>query len=60
MEKLVLDDNKCLGCGNCVATAPESFGWGEGTAKVINEEVTEAAKNAKDCCPTGAIEIKED
>ena len=28
--------------------------------KVINEEVTDQAKEARDCCPVGAISIEEE
>ena len=31
----------------------------DGKSDVINETVTENTKNTAECCPTGAIEIKE-
>ena len=58
-EVLVIDPDKCIGCRACNAIASNNFGWAEETAKVINEEVTEEAKEAINCCPTGAISIEE-
>jgi len=59
-KKLVIDPDKCIGCGACNAIAPNNCGWGETTAVVINEEVTQEAVEAANSCPTGAIKIEED
>ena len=58
-EKLVIDPNKCIGCRACNSIASNNFGWGTDTAIIINEEVTEDAKNAIECCPTSAISIEK-
>lgn len=58
-EKLVIDPNKCIGCGACNAIASNNFGFGETSAVVIKEEVTEEAEEALNCCPTGAISIEK-
>lgn len=61
MEKIIVDTDKCIGCGSCIGIAPKTFDWNdEGTSKVINDVVTDDAKNAMDCCPTGAINIKKE
>lgn len=52
-------NDTCIGCGACVAIAPESFDYQEGVSVVINEEITDAVKEAVDACPVGAIEVEE-
>lgn len=60
MEKLKLNKDMCIGCGACCSIASENFTFDGATAKVINEEVTDQAKEARDCCPVGAISIEEE
>ena len=55
MEKVKLNKDMCIGCGACCSIASENFTFDGATAKVINEEVTDQAKEARDCCPVGAI-----
>jgi len=62
--KVKIDKDKCLGCGTCVAIAPEVFEIGEDGKSKVKEEVDleknkEAIKQAKMSCPTQAIEIEE-
>jgi ferredoxin len=52
-------NDTCIGCGACVAIAPENFDYQEGVSVVTNETVTEKTKEAKDACPVGAIELEE-
>ena len=60
MEKLVIDKTKCIGCGFCCYNAaPNNFTFGDTTAEVKDETVTEEAKAAIDGCPVGAISIEE-
>ena len=60
MEKVVVNKDLCIKCGSCVGIAPETFEFGDDEcSNVINSEVTEDAKNAIDCCPTGAISIEK-
>ncbi len=59
--KLCVNKDLCLGCGQCHALAPQVFEIGEdGLAEVmvdeIPEELLEDAMDAKDGCPTSAIE----
>lgn len=63
MKKLVIDKNKCLGCGTCVALSPKVFKIGsDGKALVIDQKGDEesAIQNAIDSCPVNAISWKED
>ncbi len=49
----------CIGCGACVAMAPETFEFDEnGLSKVIDgANQSEAAVEAANACPVGAIEV---
>ena len=61
MGKVKVDNTKCIGCGACVAIAPETFDFDdEGLSKVINETVTDDAKSACESCPVEAITVEED
>ena len=56
-----VDEEKCIGCGACVATAEEIFEMNdEGKAFVKKQPETdsekEKANNAKEICPVQAIE----
>lgn len=58
-------DNLCIGCGACAALVPEEFDINDnGVAYAINTQVKdenmELAKDAKENCPTGAIDISND
>ena len=62
--KVKVDKNKCLGCGTCIAIAPEVFELGEDGKSKVKEEADlqknkELIKQTKDSCPTQAIEIEE-
>ncbi len=62
--KIKINKDKCLGCATCVALAPEVFEIGEdGKSKVKNgadlEKNKEQIKQAKEACPTQAIEVEE-
>lgn len=59
-----LDTNKCIGCGACVAISNAQCGGNfdfndEGLSVVVNNEVTDSTREAKDACPVDAIEIEE-
>ena len=63
MKAKVLD-NLCIGCGACAAIVPEEFEIGDnGTAEALNETVKEEnkdiVKEAKENCPTGAIQLED-
>ena len=62
MAEVIIDKEKCIGCGACVNTCPQNV------FEMNTEENKVEAPRAKDCiachacegvCPTGAITIKE-
>jgi ferredoxin len=61
--KVVLDQNKCIGCNTCPLIDPETFEMDTNTykAKVKQqpETITEAVKTAVSSCPVCAISIVE-
>jgi ferredoxin len=61
MFKLIIDREKCIGCGSCAAVCNNWEVDDEGKAKALNAVVDEIGSNgeAKDICPVGAIEIEE-
>ena len=63
MVKLNVDEEKCIGCGACVAIDPEHFDFNDnGLSNVISNENLESAnlKSAQESCPTGAITVGEE
>ncbi len=67
MPKIVavkIDEERCIGCGSCVALAPEAFAIGleEGKAEVKGDwgkVPPEKLRCARDACPVQAIILKE-
>lgn len=62
MNKIYVDESKCIGCGACVGNDPEHFDFGDnGKSVVISQENLEsdALHMAIDCCPTSAISMVE-
>ncbi len=59
--KVVVDKTKCIGCGTCVAIAPQSFKL-EGATVVALEPLgdsEEQVKEAVDSCPVDALTVEE-
>ena len=55
-----VDENKCIGCGACVAIDGEHFGFNDqGLSTVVKQEVNEKVEEAKDACPVEAISVVE-
>ena len=59
--KLIVNKDKCIGCGQCVSICDKVFDFDDDNlAKVvaspIPEELEEDATVAMESCPTGAIE----
>ncbi len=68
MKKVKVNKEACIGCGSCVAICPSVYEFDEeGFAKVIDtvdfnklDKDTEVEViDAKESCPTGAIEFTE-
>ncbi len=62
--KAKVNRDACIGCGACASICPDVFELDdEGLSVVISDEIEkdkqEDAKDAKDTCPTSAIEIEE-
>jgi len=67
MKKLVVDQEKCIGCGTCVALCPEVFKLNdEGKAEVklpasnfqpptFSSQLQDKVNEAIDSCPVEAI-----
>ena len=61
MEKVIVDDTRCIGCGACVGIAPDTFDFNDdGLSEVKNPTVTDDAKSACEACPVEAISIEND
>jgi ferredoxin len=53
--KIILDKEKCLGCGTCVALCPECFKMGEDQRASVKKEWADCAEKAAQACPSQAI-----
>jgi len=60
MAKITVDQNKCIGCGACVATCPKAFEMKDGKARPKKASVDKLTceKAAEAGCPVGAISVK--
>ena len=59
MKKVVLNEDRCIGCGACMSVAPDNFTFSdEGRAELINSELTNEAIEASEMCPVSAITIE--
>ena len=58
-HKIMVDQEKCIGCGACVATCEGSFEMKDGKAVAIKNGVEELTceKDAESVCPVDAIGI---
>jgi len=53
-----VDKDACIGCGSCVAAAPDIFEMDDnGKAEVIKDEATDEAEEAAGICPVDAITV---
>lgn len=62
MNKIIVDKNKCIGCGLCTAIADKTFRIGkDGKSEVFNQnsDSEEKIKEAISSCPVTAISIKK-
>jgi ferredoxin len=59
---VMIDWDRCMGSGNCVFLAPETFDLGDdGHAVVLDPEATDEARLrvAAEGCPVGAISLSK-
>lgn len=62
MKTIVVDKNKCIGCGLCTALADKTFKLGkDGKSEVFNQngDSEEKVEEAISSCPASAISIKK-
>jgi len=66
MKKLIVDQEKCIGCGACSAKVPEVFGTndeGKSFAKKVSDKLLEEKKSQIEeaiiGCPVQAISFKD-
>jgi len=58
MYKVKVNNEKCIGCGACVAICPEVFELKQSKANVKKAKTEkECAKQAADSCPVNAITL---
>jgi ferredoxin len=61
--RVILDQDKCVGSGQCVFAAPEVFGQREedGVSVVLDQhppaELADAVRDTELGCPSGAITV---
>jgi len=60
MVKIIIDKEKCIGCGACSSICPSSFKMVDGKAVAKKPEVKKVTceKEAADSCPVQAITLK--
>ena len=61
--KIKVNQDMCIGCGACAAICEEftinDEGFAENTNEEVNEDNKEKVIEARNNCPTGAIEVSE-
>lgn len=64
MTKVILDQNKCIGCNTCPLIDPDTFEMDttiyKAKVKKQPEKVSELIQNAISSCPVGAISTQEE
>jgi ferredoxin len=58
--KMIVDQDLCIECGQCIDLCPEVFDWNDGgkaqsQADEIPSDNEECAREAAESCPTEAI-----
>ena len=63
-KKVIIDQNKCIGCNTCPLLDPDVFEMDnsiyKAKVKAQPETITPATQTAIDSCPVGAISIEEE
>lgn len=64
MTKVILDQNKCIGCNTCPLLDSDTFEMDttiyKAKVKKQPEKITESIQNAVNSCPVGAISTQEE
>jgi ferredoxin len=61
--KIIVDSEKCIGCGACAATCPQRFEMIDGKSSVKDDDVECdecSVVDIADACPSEAISIIEE
>jgi len=59
LAKVSVNKDKCIGCGACQTSCPETFKLGaDGKSEVINPEGKCNLKEVAENCPASAISVK--
>ena len=57
-ERVVVDEGRCNGCGNCLPSCPYGvFDWGGSTAVVADANACRLCGRCLQACPTAAITL---
>ena len=61
--KVKVNSDACIGCGACVSISPDVFelnddGLSQAKVNEVQEDKEQDVMDAKDSCPTGAIEAE--
>lgn len=58
-HKIIVNKEKCIGCGACASTCPGSFEMKDGKAHTVesNSEGINCEKDAESVCPVDAISV---
>ena len=58
--KVIVDKNKCTGCGECVDVCPVSvYEMIDGKSDPVNEDECIGCESCVEACPVEAITVKE-
>ena len=60
MKKVVINKDKCLGCGMCVRIESDVFDFDDDGLAKVNNDNKENVNNAIDSCPVAAIEVVDE
>lgn len=61
MKKVIVDKNKCIGCGTCIFIAPDIFKFGKDGKSEVKKDINSESKEIKEAiksCPVSAISLK--
>lgn len=63
--RVIIDQHRCIGAGNCIFLAPTAFRWRDGnlTKADLRDPDTvdeETLRMASASCPTNAIDIEDE